>query len=465
MSNVRDFGAVGDGNTDDSAAVEHALRDGDGVLEFPRGDYLITRPIEIPLDKVDRTAIDGLGGGARLLMAGAGPALHLIGTHGGTADPKSVADGVWQRQRMPTVRHIEIEGRHEQATGVLLEGVMQPTLECVLLRRLWDGVRLTGRNRNVIITHCHIYHNRHVGVFLDHVNLHQAIISASHISYNPVAGVRIEGSEIRNLQITGNDIEYNYAADVPDSADVVIDCSEEKSSVREGTICSNTIQARYSPGGANVRLIGFDAEQNHKAGLFTVTGNLIGSQETNMHLKACRGVVVTGNVIYSGHDRNLCIDGSRNIVVGPNSFDHNPDYRQHELCTGIRIVDSVDVQLTGSSIQDAQAGRTTLPGAKTFPRQGLLELFRSRRIGIDGCQVLDAAPFGIFAEDCSDVLISGCTVSDHRQEPLLRSGIRFQGTGRGNFIVACRLGQAADDPLSLAETAGVTQQANLIDPS
>ena len=43
MSNVRQFGAAGDGQRDDIEAIEHALRDGDGLLGFPRGVYRISR--------------------------------------------------------------------------------------------------------------------------------------------------------------------------------------------------------------------------------------------------------------------------------------------------------------------------------------------------------------------------------------------------------------------------------------
>ena len=81
MSNVRDFGARGDGKADDTQAITHAVAKGDGLLEFPRGDYLITRPIQIPLQAHGRIAVAGSGGTAKLIMAGAGPALHLIGTH------------------------------------------------------------------------------------------------------------------------------------------------------------------------------------------------------------------------------------------------------------------------------------------------------------------------------------------------------------------------------------------------
>jgi hypothetical protein len=50
-------------------------------------------------------------------------------------------------------------------------------------------VHLTTRNRNVLISACHFYHNTGVGVFYDHVNLHQSNIVGSHISYNGGGGV------------------------------------------------------------------------------------------------------------------------------------------------------------------------------------------------------------------------------------------------------------------------------------
>ena len=81
MSNVRDFGAKGDGVTDDTEAIVHTLERGDGTLQFTRGDYLITRTVPIVLAKMHRVGIDGSGGTAKIVMAGEGPAFHLIGTH------------------------------------------------------------------------------------------------------------------------------------------------------------------------------------------------------------------------------------------------------------------------------------------------------------------------------------------------------------------------------------------------
>src|SRR5262245_17308997 len=448
MSNIRDFGAVGDGQRDDTGAIEHAVRDGDGFVEFPRGIYRITRPIVVHLKESGPIGLHGSGGTAKLVMAGAGPALVLEATHTATADPSGFRPEEWQRERMPTLADIEIQGAHPEADGIHIQGVLQATLTGVLIREVRTGVYIHQRARNVLISHCHIYNNTGVGVHLDRVDLHQTIISGSHISYCRQGGIRIEGSEIRNLQITGNDIEYNNnkSHKVPDAdgeptAEIYIDC--RTGSVREGTIASNTLQATYSPNGSNIRFIGAGPDKNHKTGLWTISGNLIGSQENNIHLTSARGMTISGNVIYSGHSRNLLIESSRNIVVGANVFDHNPDYDQKELCTGIRLVDSIDCSLHGLVIQDCQAGKHTVNDAGPQTREGLIELVRCRRINISGVQVLEPAPYGIYLDECSDTLMTGCTILDGRMPPLMQAPIRWQGEGSGNLVAHCRLAKGA----------------------
>lgn len=444
MSNVRDFGAVGDGQQDDTDAILHAVHDGDGELLFPAGDYRITRTVTLDLNERGRMAIQGLGGLAKILMDGAGPAFELRGTHAGSADPGSFQPGVWQRERMPTVSQLEIEGRHTEADGIRLIGVMQPTITGVLIRRVRHGIHITQRARNVLISHCHIYHNTGVGVFLDRVNLHQTNIIGNHISYCRLGGIRIENSEIRNLQITGNDIEYNNnrafqlpgADDVP-TAEIYIDCGET-GTVREGTISSNTLQATYSPQGANIRIIGQATAESHKAGMWCITGNLIGSQAVNVHLTSARGITLEGNYIYSGHRRNLLLEQCKNILIGANCFGHNPDYKDKELCTGIRLVDCENCTMTGLQIQDALAGENTVKDAIPVEREGLIELVRCRRMNINGIQVLEGSPVALHVEDCSEMMLTGCSFWETRQQFLTRASIHWSGTGQGNLIAHCR---------------------------
>jgi len=456
MANVREFGASGDGKRDDTTAILHAISDGDGRLEFPRGDYRISQSLRFVLAETSRWSISGTGGVAKIIMAGPGPAIHLIGTHSTTADPAGFHPEEWQHERMPQVSGLEIVGKHPEADGICIEGVMQPTLTGLLLRELRNAVHVTNRARNLLIDHCHIYNNTGIGVFLDRVNLHQAIISSSHISYCRLGGVRIENSEIRNLQITGNDIEYNNnkSHQVPDAddlptAEIYIDVGE--GSVREGTISGNTLQATASPNGANIRFIGNRSEGDHRVGMFTITGNLIGSQTTNIHLSWARGVTITGNYIYSGHHRNMLAEHCRNIVFNSNCCGHNPDYKDLELATGIRFVDSQSCNLTGNLIEDAQAGMHTVKDAAPIQRDGLVELVRCQRMNITGSQILDGAPYGMFLENCSDVLINGCTITDKRADRLMKAPILWQGAGQDNIIANSRLGKGTDDSVKLPE--------------
>ncbi|MDI9445891.1 MAG: glycosyl hydrolase family 28-related protein, partial [Planctomycetota bacterium] len=129
---VRDFGASGDGQADDTAAIQRAADRG-GEIRFPRGTYRISRPVVIDLDRAGHTSIVA-DGTASLRMAGPGPALKLVGTHAGTASPDSVKENVWQRQRTPMIDGLEIVGEHPEAIGLWLEGTFQPVITRVCVR-------------------------------------------------------------------------------------------------------------------------------------------------------------------------------------------------------------------------------------------------------------------------------------------------------------------------------------------
>jgi len=465
MRSVRDFGAVGDGQVDDTNAIQHAVDSNANEIVFPPGDYRLTQSIVLDESKSGRISLNGSSGTAKVIMEGAGPAFRILGTHQGSADPGSFDPGVWVRERMPTILNIEIEGRHDEADGVYLEGTMQSTFEGVLLRELRHGIHITNRARNVLISHCHIYRNRGIGVFFDRVNLHQVIIASSHISYNAQSGIKILNGEMRNVQITGNDIEYNYDKEAGEnaapSAEIWIECSDESASMREGTIASNTIQSRYSPGGANIMLLGSDVETKAGVGMLAISGNLIGSQETNVILDQCDGITLSGNFIYSGHQRNLHVKNSRNIVATGNCFNHNRDYLPNALATGITFEDSTDCILGGSAIRDAYAGKHTVPSTPVvIEREGSIEVLRCKRFTLNGCQITDPGVSGLRIAGSSFVNVSGCTILDSRSEKLMPSAIRWTGPGQANSIRACTLGPGKEDTLAIDESANVIAEDN-----
>jgi hypothetical protein len=442
MSTVRDFGVKGDGQTDDSAALGHAVEKGDGHLLFPRGEYLISRPLTIPLDRRGPVFLDGSGGTARLVMAGPGPAIHLVGTHHKTAQPSDLAEGVWQKERMPTVTGLEVVGRHPEADGLRVEGAMQTTLRGLLIRRCRHGIHLTRRDRNLVISDCHIYDNRGVGLFLDRVNLHQINILGNHISYCKQGGIKVAGGQVRNIQICGNDIEYNYDLKAETSADVFFDCRE--GTVREGTIVGNTIQASFSPGGANVRLVGVGRDDPNAVGLLAITGNLIGSQETLLHLVACRGVAVSGNSLYSGRRHAILAEDAEHLVIGANSIDHNPEYKgastDRVVLRGCR-----NVTVTGVLHQHTRPAEGEDPAS--------WEVRDCHNVSVTGCQILNARVRGVAVHGSSVVRIADCTVRGHDGKTY-RTAVSVDAASRHVLVVNNFLGKGTEGELQLPEEAG-----------
>lgn len=446
MADVRDFGAVGDGHTDDTEALQHAIDERAGQLVLSPGTYRLTRTVVADLQRSGPIAIEGSGGTARLLMTAPGPALRLLGTHTGTADPLSIQPTVRQSERSPSVSAIEIVGEHPRAVGIELDGTLQATITGVSIRRCLYGVHLVRRNRNVLLANSHIYdgHGPAIGVYFDAVNLHQAIIVGCHISYYRHAGIKVRGSEVRNLQITGCDIEYNFDPDARDSADVWIDARE--GTVREGTIASNTIQAKESPAGANVRIEGPDDPASKGAGLWTITGNILQSQSINLLLRSVRGVAVTGNTFASGFRRSLVLERCRHVSVGANTFDHNPDYRGDRF-DGITIRDSAGVSLSGLILESCRAGSEDQGGA--------IEVVDSREVSILGCQVLDPSYRGVEFRGLTNSRVSGCTVLDRRDPPEMLEAIRVLQPSRNVILDGNLVGRGRRGDLVIEDNSAV----------
>jgi outer membrane protein assembly factor BamB len=94
---------------------------------------------------------------------------------------------------MPTIDGLGITGDHDEACGVEASGTLGLVVSRVQVRRVLHAVQLVKRNRNVIVTDCHLYENRGVGLYLDDVDLHQINVAGCHISYNAGGGVVSRG--------------------------------------------------------------------------------------------------------------------------------------------------------------------------------------------------------------------------------------------------------------------------------
>jgi hypothetical protein len=410
-ADVRSFGAAGDGTADDTAAIQKAVDSGDGVIDLPRGVYRITRTILVDLDKTGFTAFRG-GGVARLVMAGPGPALKFLGTHlQGSADPNSFQPNVWLKQRMPVVDGVEFIGDHPDADAVQVEGTMQFTLTGCRMSQLRHGIHLVNRNRNLTISHCHIYHNRGIGVYYDNLSLHQSNIVGCHISYCGGGGIVFKGGDVRNVHIGTCDLESNHSPQGLPTANILIDCSGSANGTAEVAITGCTIQHNsVSPDSANIRILGRgdrggagQAQWGHVA----ITGNVLSDVATNIHLAGCRDVTITGNTFWMGFAHNLLVEDCAAIVVGPNAMDRNPAYAYGKSATASNAIvfrNSRDCTVTGLHVQgvhSAEAG---------------VVFDQCDRFNITNCTILDNDKAGLLLRRLTRSRVSDCLIRDDRPD-------------------------------------------------
>jgi hypothetical protein len=416
--NAPAFTAVGDGQANDTAALQawiDAARESGGRLHIPAGAYRLTKSLVVSLAATGPLSIRG-DGTARLVMEGPGPALQIVGTHGGTAAPRTIQPHVWAQERMPLVDGIEVVGAHPEACGIELVGSMQATLTRVTVRDALHGIHLTSRNRNVQISDCHLYHNRGVGLYLDGVNLHQINVVGCHISYNGQGGIVCRDSEVRNLQVGTCDIEANMAEDGPPAANILLDC--RSGSVREVAIVGCTIQhTADAPDSANIRCLGQSPQTADKVGNMAISDNVFSDAQWNIHLQFARGVTMTGNVFWHGQAGNLLVEHSSDVVIGPNLFDRNPDYgREDDGSTNALVFrECRDCILTGLHINN------------TLDAPAALTLDRCRWFNVTGCTILDCDGAGLWLDRCRQCLVSGCLVRDER--PTAANPVALRVTG------------------------------------
>lgn len=438
-SEVRDFGAIGDGVVDDTDAVQAAVDAGWGSVRFEEGTYRLTKTITVKLDEQGPLSLVG-DGTARIIMTGAGPAFRIVGTHGGTADPASVKPEVLNHQLMPLVDGLEIVGAHAEADGIEATGTMQLTITRVNIRDCRHAIHLVERNRNLVVSNCHLYKNRGIGIFYDAVNLHQSNITGCHISYNAGGGIVSRGGEVRNVQIAGCDIEANMAGEAnlgadaknaPPSANVTLD--SRGGSIAEVAITGCTLQHTGKvAGSANIHIIGpgddkransESGEGKTREGNAAISANVMSDVRINVHIEHARGVTVLGNTFWEGFDHDLLVENSNQIAVTGNVFDRNPRYelfQKEKPKQGLVFRDSADCTLSGIHINGVRE------------HEAALHVKDCRRFLITGCSVLDSDGTGILLENVRQSRIAACLIADDRKKDGFKA-VEVRG-GDGNVV-------------------------------
>jgi len=404
---------VGDGQADDTAALQK-LVDAGGSVSLPKGRYRLTKTVTIDLAKLGAAGV-GSDGTATLIMAGPGPALRIVGTHGGTAAPKTFKPETWA-QRTPLVQGFEILGAHPEADGIEAKGTMQLTLSRLTIRECRHGIRLFERNRNVVVTDCHLYRNRGVGLFLDRVNQHQTNITGCHISYNLGGGIVAVGGEVRNLHVGTCDIEANHDENGPPSANILLDSTG--GSIAEVAITGCTIQHTHkAAGSANIRILGAGTDpsllrragrEHTREGHVTIVGNVFSDVQVNVELRHSRGVTISANTFWEGFAQDLLVEDSQNIVVTGNNFDRNPRY----LVNGNGLTEKNGVVLR--RVEDASFSDNLVVGV--HGKEAAVDVAECARLRVTNNSILDCDGAALRLTRLSRSLVTGNLLRDDRPE-------------------------------------------------
>ncbi len=348
---------------DRSDELQQLVNQSGGNLRLEAGTYHLDETVTFDLAELEAVSLSA-DGPVTVVMRGAGPAFRFLGTHEGTAAPKSFKPETW-KQRMPLIDGLAIVGDHPESVGIELKGTVQAIVSRVSVRNALHGVHLVERNRNTIISDCHFYENAGIGIFLDDVNLHQINICNSHISYNRLGGVVVQDGNVRNLQVSNCDIEANMPGDSTptNAANILIrQTGAEKRSVAEVAITGCTIQhsAHYgqekvADGGANIRIEGTD---EHFVNMVAIGHNVFSDTTTHIDLSKVMDVTITGNTFFTTEPTDLRIADSKRVVVQGNAF--NP--REEGAIGGIILRDSSHCILQGLTVHDfkSEAGAILL---------------------------------------------------------------------------------------------------------
>ena len=391
---------------DSTMVLQKMIDEQDGNLLLGNDDVLrITQPLVFDLAKLKAVAVRATGG-VTIVMDGPGPALRFLGSHQGSASPTSFVPATWN-ERMPIVSGIEILGNHELADGIELEQTVAAIVSNVSVRWCRHGIHLVNRNRNVLVSACHLYENSGVGVYLDDVNLHQINVGTSHISYNRQGGIVVRDGNVRNLQVSGCDIEGNMPDDETPTkaANILIDVSgspdTREKSIAEISITGCTIQhsANYgsgetrlvAPGGANIRLAG---KEIYPIDSVTITGNVLSDTTTNIDIDYALDVAINANNFFAPQPTNLHVSHSQRVVVTGNTF--NP--REFERPGTITFEDCADCIIASSTLHNFATDA------------GAVILNRCRGFTINGLNLSDCGS-GFVLNSTTDTTISNCRVT------------------------------------------------------
>lgn len=358
--NVKDFGAVGDGKTDDTNAVLKAIKKAqktEGTVYFPHGNYAI-HPIKLPShitllgysawsyenkggkdkDYKGKTTISALSGNARAFLdLDDSRGTRILGL---TLDGKNLGTsmhGVYARNR-GSEQYICIEDcriNYFSGSGIKLERSWVFSIrKCLIMFNNKHGIDATGGYDGWIID-CQLTANKLNGLYakgsapedmpqseIDAIRFFgtaSIMVTANRVEWNKTGGIVLNGSN--SMQITGCSIDHNFGPGIElinSTANTITGNKVRSNGVErqnDGDQCSQIILKNCK--GTSVTGNTLWGWFNRKEAKFTVPYPYYG-----IIIKELEGCVVSQNAMYHSSSKEGVLDygGHSNSIITQNAY-------------------------------------------------------------------------------------------------------------------------------------------------
>src|SRR5690625_77918 len=304
------FGAVGDGVTDDTAAIQAAVDspdNGGGIVAFEVGKtYRITDTITVNVARV--RGIEG--NNARLVTASDIVCCRIQGSHTGSASPgHDSSQRIKLPEMNPYVRDLRVHSDPElRGTALQVEGTFGLRVSGCQLFDLRTGIEFLGTNRNAILSDNHIWHCLDYGIWWNAGDIHQTNVVGNHVSYCRKI-LFLDGAGIYNVQVVGNALE---ASSSPEVVEHVVHAVAKDGYLEGFEFIGNSLEDHLSAAGAAVRIEG---GPNRDGKQVMIIGNDLGnSSQNDIHISDMNEVVIEGNAASYSADYSIKLTGKLTAV-------------------------------------------------------------------------------------------------------------------------------------------------------